>query len=77
MVRKIFLNDKVIYVEQYKEEEVQGFKKIAVSFKVTSEAYHDIATLLYEEVFDVAVPEKKAGIPGENSDLLYFDNKSL
>lgn len=58
MVREIILNDRVINVERYEEEKIDGLYKISIDFKVTSEEYHDVATLLYLGTFDVKVPEK-------------------
>lgn len=49
MVSYIVLNKRKIDVERYREEDVQGLKQIVADFKVTSEDYHDIATLLYQE----------------------------
>lgn len=64
MISEIHLNQTPIKVYSFKEEERDGLHKISVSFKVTSEAYHDIATLLYHEVFDVYVPERKLHFKG-------------
>ncbi|MCJ7841619.1 YkvR family protein [Lederbergia sp. NSJ-179] len=58
MVSNIILNNTVISVYHYKENRQDDFLNIVIDFKVTSENYHDIATLLYEGVFDVKVPEK-------------------
>lgn len=59
LVKEILLNNIVIVVEKYTEELVNGgLHKINVEFKVTSEDYHDIATLLYEKKFDVKIPER-------------------
>ncbi|QQK80143.1 DUF3219 family protein [Salicibibacter cibi] len=58
MVNEIKLNNYTIKVESYEEEKVNGLYKINVSFKVTSEEYHAITTLLYEGMFDVKVPER-------------------
>ncbi|ASV69505.1 MULTISPECIES: DUF3219 family protein [Cytobacillus] len=56
MVQEIQLNNYTLPINQYKETSVNGLKQIAIDFKVTSENYHDIAVLLYEENFDVQVP---------------------
>lgn len=58
MVNEIILNDTLIHVDSYKEEIENDLHKIFIDFKVTSEEYHDITTLLYEGIFDVKVPEK-------------------
>ncbi|WP_066319096.1 DUF3219 family protein [Bacillus sp. FJAT-29814] len=56
MVKEISLNRTLIHVNDYKEESVNGKHKVWITFKVTSEDYHEITTLLYEGTFDVAVP---------------------
>ncbi len=58
MVSKIILDDRVIHLNSYEEENVNGHYKVSVIFDVTSEEYHDIATLLYNGTFDVKIPEK-------------------
>ena len=58
LVKEIYLNERVIPIEHYNEEQVDGLQKIHIQFKVTSEEYHDIAVLLYEGTFDVKVPER-------------------
>lgn len=58
LVQEILLNDTVIKVMQYREEKVNGLHKISIHFKVTSEDYHDVTTLLYKGMFNVQVPEK-------------------
>lgn len=64
MVKDIYLNNRLIQVEEYKDEIVDGLHKIHMEFKVTSEDYHDIAVLLYEGTFDVKVPELKVEFRG-------------
>ncbi|MBD8034883.1 MULTISPECIES: DUF3219 family protein [Solibacillus] len=59
MVSKIILNDRTIQLCSYEEEKVNGLYKVSVIFNVTSEEYHDIATLLYNGTFDVKIPEKE------------------
>lgn len=54
----MFLNNTLIYLNSYQEEKTNGLYKVSVEFNVTSEEYHDIATLLYSEKFDVKIPEK-------------------
>lgn len=58
MVKEIKLNDTVIPIENYEERIVNGLHNIIIDFKVTSVDYHDIAVLLYEGTFNVAIPEK-------------------
>ncbi|AXF55042.1 DUF3219 family protein [Salicibibacter kimchii] len=64
MVSEIMLNDDTIKVESYEEEKIDGLYKINVEFKVTSEEYHTITTLLYEGTFDVKVPERDLAFRG-------------
>ena len=58
MVKEIILNNTSIKVHRYEQRKVNDVHEISVGFEVTSEEYHDIATLLYEGTFDVSVPEK-------------------
>ncbi|MFJ7827572.1 DUF3219 family protein [Psychrobacillus sp. NPDC096623] len=53
----MILDNTLIKVNHYEEEKVNGLYQISVVFNVTSEDYHDIATLLYKGKFDVTVPE--------------------
>ncbi|XJZ27582.1 DUF3219 family protein [Bacillota bacterium Lsc_1132] len=64
MVKEIILNDTLIHVDNYKEETENGLQKIFIDFKVTSEEYHDITTLLYEGTFNVKVPERGLAFRG-------------
>lgn len=64
MVKEIVLNRRVIAVENYEHEIIDGLHKVMVEFKVTSEDYHDIAVLLYEGTFDVKVPEQSLAFRG-------------
>ncbi|PLR95291.1 DUF3219 family protein [Bacillus sp. T33-2] len=65
MVKEILLNDTLIHINSYQQETVNGLIKISVEFKVTSKEYHDITTLLYEETFDVNVPERDLSFKGK------------
>ena len=58
MVKEIILNNTAIRVNRYEQRKVNDVHEISVGFEVTSEEYHDIATLLYEGTFHVSVPEK-------------------
>ena len=58
LVKEIVLNETSIIVYKYEEEIEDHLHKISVQFKVTSEEYHDITTLLYKGTFDVKVPER-------------------
>lgn len=57
-MNEIFLDETAIKVHKYEELKVNTLNKITVDFKVTSEEYHDITTLLYKGTFDVKVPER-------------------
>lgn len=64
MVEQIVLNDYKIELTDFEEREENGRLVISVKFDVTSKAYHDVTTLLYEEVFDITVPEKDMKFKG-------------
>ncbi|MBD1380395.1 DUF3219 family protein [Metabacillus arenae] len=64
MPTEVLLDDRVIKVNSYKEENVNGLQKISVDFKVTSNEYHDVTTLLYKGRFDVKVPERELSFEG-------------
>mgnify|MGYP001245668420 CR=1 FL=1 len=64
MVTDIILNNRSIQVERYKEDTVDGLMRLSIEFKVKSEDYHDVATLLYEGTFDVTVPERDIAFRG-------------
>jgi hypothetical protein len=64
MVKEIILNNTSIKVHRYEQRKVNDIHEILVGFEVTSEEYHDIATLLYEGTFDVSVPEKALSFRG-------------
>ena len=69
MVQKILLNDVPISITDFHEEIINDkttnkeLRKIAFNFKVTSEEYHDITTLLYKMDFQVKIPEKSLEFP--------------
>lgn len=56
MIKEIILNNQVIQVSQYEESKINGLIQISIEFKVTSNEYHDITTLLYKGEFEVMVP---------------------
>jgi hypothetical protein len=58
LVKEVVLNDTSINVYKYEEGKEGHLDKISFEFKVTSEEYHDITTLLYKGTFDVKVPER-------------------
>ena len=64
MVQEIVLNDMPIQIYSYEQEIVKGKTKVSVDFKVTSEEYHDITTLLYKGNFHVNVPEEDLDFQG-------------
>ena len=64
MVKEILLNNTAIRVNRYEQRKVNDVHEISVGFEVTSEEYHDIATLLYEGTFHVSVPEKVLSFRG-------------
>ncbi len=57
MVKEIYLDDTLIPLTFFKDQTENGLHKIYIEFDVTSEDYHDIATLLYREQFDIDIPE--------------------
>ena len=56
-IKEIILDNTLIKVSQYTEEKVNGLHQISIVFDVTSEEYHDIATLLYKGTFEVTIPD--------------------
>jgi hypothetical protein len=58
LVNEIILDETSINVNKYEEKTENGLHKISVEFKVTSEEYHDITTLLYKGSFNLKVPER-------------------
>ena len=63
MVNKILLNNVSIDLKSYEEND--GQSEIQIIFDVKSDEYHDIAVLLYHEVFDVEVPERNLKFRGK------------
>lgn len=63
MVEKVILNDTPFTITNFHEETVvdqatgKELKRIGFDFEVTSDEYHDVTTLLYENDFRVEVPE--------------------
>ncbi|MDR4886243.1 DUF3219 family protein [Fredinandcohnia sp. QZ13] len=58
MVTEIYLNEYKLNVTNYYEETKNHLLLVKVEFKVSSEDYHDITTLLYKGNFDLKVPER-------------------
>lgn len=52
----IQLNDRIIPVTSYKDEIKNDRLHVAFTFNVTSDEYHELAMLLYEQTFHVTVP---------------------
>lgn len=65
MVENIYLDETQIPLTFFEDETVDGLYKVTIEFNVTSEAYHDIAVLLYRGRFDVEVPDKDKQFKGE------------
>jgi hypothetical protein len=61
---EIILDDTVIPIDQYIEEIINGLRRISVKFKVTSDQYHGITTLLYKGIFVVKVPKRELTFKG-------------
>jgi len=59
MINEVWLNDKEFVVRHFQEKEEQEKRYITFEFDVTSEAYHDVTTLLYKNKFYVRIPAKK------------------
>ena len=57
MVKEIILDNRLIKVNHYEQKKINGLHQISIVFDVTSEDYHDIATLLYKGTFEVTVPD--------------------
>lgn len=64
MTEQVLINETSIQAEDFYEETMtdkqtgEDLHKIGFHFKVTSEDYHDITTLLYKNDFYVKVPGK-------------------
>ncbi|MRE72919.1 DUF3219 family protein [Mammaliicoccus sciuri] len=65
MVENIYLDETQIPLTHFADETVDGLYKVTIEFNVTSEAYHDIAVLLYRGRFDVEIPDKDKKFKGE------------
>ncbi|PAE44208.1 DUF3219 family protein [Bacillus sp. 7884-1] len=64
MVNEIILDETSINVYKYEGKTENALHKISVEFKVTSEEYHDITTLLYKGTFNIKVPERDLSFRG-------------
>ncbi|MGK9045422.1 DUF3219 family protein [Mammaliicoccus vitulinus] len=65
MVKEIYLDETRIPLTYFEDDVDKGLYKISVEFDVTSEAYHDIAVLLYREKFNIKIPEKDKNFKGK------------
>ena len=69
MIDEILLNNVPIAITDFHEEKFpdkatgKELRKIGFDFKVTSEEYHEITTLLYEMNFQVNIPAKNIEFP--------------
>lgn len=69
MVGEILLDDVPITITDFQEENIidntteNYLRIIRFNFKVTSEEYHQITTLLYRMNFNVKIPEKNLEFP--------------
>jgi hypothetical protein len=72
MVKKVFLNDFALTVSNFKEAKVKSKKSeklltvVSFEFKVRGgEEYHVVTKFLYENVFDVSIPDTSLKFRGE------------
>ncbi|MGO5012552.1 DUF3219 family protein [Niallia sp. Sow4_A1] len=72
MVNKVFLNDFALSVSNYKEEKVKStdseklLTRLSFEFKVRGgEEYHVVTKFLYENVFDVNIPNEQVKFRGK------------
>ena len=64
VVQEIFLDGTSIKVFNYAEEKENGLNRITIDFKVSSDDYHAITTLLYKGTFNVSVPARELVFTG-------------
>jgi hypothetical protein len=72
MANKVFLNDFELTVSNYKEEKVKSKQSdklltaVSFEFKVRGgEEYHVVTKFLYENVFDVRIPDEQLNFRGK------------
>jgi hypothetical protein len=67
MSEKVIINGLTIDALNLREETVKtdgnNLKKVSFDFKVTTEDYHDVTTLLYKNDFIVKIPGKQLEFP--------------
>lgn len=54
----VYLDETKLITNDFQEKSEESTRKISFSFQVSSEEYHHITTLLYNETFTVRVPSK-------------------
>jgi hypothetical protein len=64
MAKTIVLNDKEIPVSSYDIRIVNSLYQLTIDFKVSSEKYHEITTLLYKGEFDIKIPDTNTFFKG-------------
>lgn len=65
MANVIILDDRPIALNKLELAQVDGLQRISTEFNVTSEEYHDVATLLYKGEFEVKVPANQLAYRGK------------
>ncbi len=65
MANVIILDDRPIALNKLELIQVDGLQRISTEFNVTSEEYHDVATLLYKGEFEVKVPANQLAYRGK------------
>lgn len=72
MAKKVFLNDFALTVSNFKEAKVKSKKSeklltvVSFEFKVRGgEEYHVVTKFLYENVFDVSIPDTSLKFRGK------------
>lgn len=62
---EVLLDNQKLSTHTFQEEREKGKIIVTIEFKVTSEDYHAITTLLYKGSFFVEVPEKNLEFHGK------------
>lgn len=58
MVTEIIIDDTILPITDYKQNEKAGKLHVFVKFNVSSDQYHDMTTMLYKDNFHIKVPQK-------------------
>lgn len=58
MVTEIYIDDYKLNITDYHDELNNELLLVKVEFKVTTEEYHDVTTLLYKGIFNLKVPDR-------------------